>query len=353
MKVIMIANASSTHTVRWANSLQENGIDITLITQHQVREGLNDNIKLIYLPYRGGKGYFLNTFRLKSLVNKIKPDLIHVHFASGYGTLAYLSGLQYVLSVWGSDVYRFPNNNPINKLLLKKILKKATLVLSTSKAMAVETSKYFSGNIEITPFGVDVKKYNLEKNSSTNFRFGLLKVIEERYGVDILIKAFKQFINLNLDSNATLTIAGDGPALAEMKALTDSLELTEKVDFLGWVNNKDTPHFFQNIDVLIVPSREESFGVVAVEGMASNTAVIASNVGGLPEVIEDNVTGLIFDSENVSQLSDLMCVMYNNSKLRDSFIEHGFAKAGNEYNWDLNVKLMMEIYKRNIKKFNE
>jgi len=346
MKIVLLANASSTHSIRWANALSDKNIQVTLVTQHNVKEGLSSKVNVINLPFSGSKGYILNICALKSSLKSIEYDLLHVHFASGYGTLAYLSGLKYIVSVWGSDVYRFPRKGKLNKFLLRKVLNKADLVLSTSKAMAEETKLYFNGEIKITPFGVDVKKYNINKTSSNLFRIGLIKVIEKRYGIDVLLRAYKDFIERYSISDCILVIAGDGPNFCDIKRLSEKLGLSENIKFLGWVKNEETPFFFRDIDLLVVPSREESFGVVAVEGLASRTPVIASNVGGLPEVIDHEVTGLIFESENYKQLSDLIFKIYIDRNITNQLTHNGFLKANDEYNWDDNVNLMISIYSR-------
>ena len=109
LKIALLAGISSIHTTRWANALAERGYDIHLLTQHRGGDVVSANVKLHYLPFQGNKGYFLNVPFLRVLLRKLKPDLLHTHYASGYGTLGRLSGFHpYLLSVWGSEVCDFP-----------------------------------------------------------------------------------------------------------------------------------------------------------------------------------------------------------------------------------------------------
>ena len=109
LTLAFIAPASVIHTVKWVNGLAAKGINVHLITQHQPVEYIHADVTLHLLPINNALGYIFNAFSLSRLIKKISPDLINVHYATGYGTLANLSQIEpYCLSVWGSDVYEFP-----------------------------------------------------------------------------------------------------------------------------------------------------------------------------------------------------------------------------------------------------
>lgn len=90
--------------------------------------------------------------------------------------LARLSGKKYILSVWGSDVYDFPNENILKKHLIKKNLNKASVILSTSKDMKLEAKKFTDKEIIVTPFGVDINEYRpMEVERISDFTVGTIK----------------------------------------------------------------------------------------------------------------------------------------------------------------------------------
>jgi len=93
-------------------------------------------------------------------------------------------------------------------------------------------------------------------------------------------------------------IAGDGPQLAECQELAASLGLTAHIAWLGFIHGKKLAELYRRLDVLVVPSRSEGFGLVAVEGMMHGLPIVAARVGGLPEVIDDGITGLLFAPED-------------------------------------------------------
>jgi len=99
-------------------------------------------------------GYLTNAALLRRRVQELEPDLVHAHYVSGYGTLAtLLAPHPLVLSVWGSDIYEFPSTSPLHAWLIRRNLRKADLILSTSQAMAHRTRCFTNQEIRITPFG--------------------------------------------------------------------------------------------------------------------------------------------------------------------------------------------------------
>ena len=121
MRIALLAGLTSIHTIRWANGLAERGHEIHVITCHSGGDPLLEKVTVHELPYKPPQGYFLNKFSLRKILASIQPGVLNAHYAIGYGTLARLSGFHpCVLSVWGSDVYDFPEKSFLHRMLLKK-----------------------------------------------------------------------------------------------------------------------------------------------------------------------------------------------------------------------------------------
>jgi len=104
--------------------------------------------------------YLLSIVRFKRVIKKFGCDILHAHSASSYGLLGSLVNFHpYVISVWGNDVYNFPQKSSFYSNLIKYNFKRCDLILSTSKIMAKETSKYSPKGIIVTPFGIDIEKF--------------------------------------------------------------------------------------------------------------------------------------------------------------------------------------------------
>lgn len=162
---MFISAANSIHTVKWVNALSEKfEVHLVYCKNHKpdIHE-INSKVILHELAFKSPFGYYLNFLQLRKLYKKISPDLVNVHYASGYGTLVRISKIKSVLlSVWGSDVYDFPNESKVKKKILQKNIMHADYIASTSNAMAKELRKQvpkLQKEIFITPFGVNIDKF--------------------------------------------------------------------------------------------------------------------------------------------------------------------------------------------------
>jgi glycosyltransferase involved in cell wall biosynthesis len=134
-------------------------------------------------------------------------------------------------------------------------------------------------------------------SAGRSFTLGFLGRLTEEKGVDILLRSLAK-----LPADTNLIIAGSGPKENELKKQVLELNLSDRVSFLGRVTDK--AQFFNQIGALVVPSfLAESFGLVAVEAMAFGVPVIASRIGALSEIIENEKTGLLFEPGNADDLA--------------------------------------------------
>ena len=132
--VALLGAANSVHLQRWACGLAQRGLRVSVITQHADDAlALPTDVQRHALPRCGAAGYFTNAPALRRLLRRLAPDLLHAHYASGYGTTAALAGFHpLVLSVWGSDVYEFPQRSRWARRWLVHNLRCADMVTSTS-----------------------------------------------------------------------------------------------------------------------------------------------------------------------------------------------------------------------------
>jgi len=366
MKVLLLSKVNSTHTVRWANALVERGIKVLVFGLEDLK--LKENpynpeviIKTagIEEPKQGGfreKVNYLKALpKLKSTIKEFKPDILHAHFASSYGLIGSLTGFHpIVISLWGSDIFDFPRRSSLNALIIKHNLKNADEITSTSITMAKEGAKYTSREIEVVPFGVDLnifKPIEVKKNFLKNsIVIGTVKALERKYGIDILIRAFA-LLKAKIQSDALeLLIVGDGPERDNLKELSRELKVENSITFTGYVPHVDLPRYFNMMDIFVLLSRvEESFGVVVVEAMACEKPVVVSNKGGLPEVVENGVTGFVVPAENPEAAASALETLIMNKDLRELMGKKGRERVAKLYNWEENVSKMIEIYKKLLK----
>lgn len=355
MKLLIIAPINSIHTVRWVNSLVNHVDCLVVASMHGIVEKIDTRIVYHKLPYSAPIGYFLNYRALKRIIKAENPDMIHTHFMSGYGTLSSLAvnkkRYPHLLSMWGSDIYDFPNKSPIHKALIKWASNKATCLASTSHVMKRQFYKIypkFKNAIAVTPFGVDTELFrpDPEKKDIDVFNIGIAKNMEDKYGVKYLIEGFSEF-NRKLPKSK-LHIIGSGSKLDEMKVLAKSLNISQNVNFHGRVNNAELPDYLNSWDVSVVPSilDSESFGVSAVEASACGLPVIVSNVGGLPEVVDHMKTGIVVPARDSGAIAQELEFLFKNKEIMASMGSMGREKVLENYSWEKSVAIMVSLYNK-------
>ncbi|RUO80262.1 glycosyltransferase family 4 protein [Idiomarina tyrosinivorans] len=358
MKIVLLAAASSIHTLKWANGLCERGHEVYVFSQHKALEDFNQGVTVYTFPNRGVLGYFLMVRRVRILVDKIRPDLVNAHYASGYGTTARLLNYRpWVLSVWGSDVYDFPKKSFLHKYLVRGNLQSTDVICSTSKCMADETMKLISETkeISITPFGVDLKTFKTKAEigpAENKVVIGTIKSMQWKYGVDTLIEAFailKEKIRLTSkasDIQLELRLIGDGEQTEELKGLANKLGIGKSVKFVGRIPHSKVPSELSKLDIFVALSRldSESFGVAVVEASASGIPVVVSDAGGLPEVTINGKTGFVVPRESPADAAEKLEMLVRNSRLRAEIGSNGRLHVEKMYSWKSCLDKMESVY---------
>lgn len=349
----MVAAGSSVHAMRWANAFAERGHDVHFATQHAPLPGFDARVRIHRFPHRRGLGYVLNRRALGRLVLRVAPDAINAHYASGYGTLAAIdASVPIVLNVWGSDVYEFPDASPFHKALIRRNLRRAARVVSTSEVMARRTHAVCPGlrHLEVVPFGVDMQRFRPAAEEPSGFVVGTVKTLAPKYGIDVLLRAFALFVERDAAPAARLRIVGGGPEAESLKRLADGLGIAARVDFVGPVHHQQVPEELRRMHVYAALSRthSETFGVAVVEASACALPVVVADVGGLPEVVEQEVTGLVVPPEDHHAAAAAMARLAESPELRKRMGGAGRSRANRQYEWGHCVDRMLAVIERAI-----
>jgi glycosyltransferase involved in cell wall biosynthesis len=303
------------------------------------------------LPFSKRMGYVASAYALRRLLGKIKPDILNAHYATGYGLLARLSGFKpLLLSVWGSDVYDFPELSAFHRFMLKSNLQAATAIASTSRCMARKTEETFSHrNILITPFGVDEQLFTprISAEGQNRIVIGTVKTLMNKYGIDTLIESFaivKRCIGDNVP--LFLEITGGGPDLDDLKALAIKLGIAEYVIFHGSMPHACVPEMLRRLDIYVALSRldSESFGVAILEAGSCQLPVVVSDADGPAEVTLDGTTGFIVPRNNPAAAAKAIFRLVCEPELCRRMGQAGRDHVLANYTWEKSVDIMMAAY---------
>lgn len=207
--------------------------------------------------------------------------------------------------------------------------------------------------VTIVPPGVDLERFRPGDQAAARRALGLapgpLALFVGRFeplkGVDILVRAVAA---AETDTPLTALIAGgdaasDGPAIAELRALARELGVEERLRFVGAIPRDELPLYYQAADVCIVPSFYESFGLVAVEALASGTPVIATRVGGLQYTVRDGQTGYLVSWRCPEPFAERMEALLANAELRGRFAAAAPASV-RAFRWERVADQIVEVY---------
>jgi len=365
MKVLLLADPSSAHTIKWANSLYRKGIEIFLFglskydpaqyddgirieslqTPDSIKAKLDGNfLKLMYLAAFP---------RLKKIIRNFKPDILHAHYAASYGLIGAFTGFHpFILSVWGMDILTFPNNSVLHKKMIEYSLKKSDKVLATSYYLAKETNKYTNKEILITPFGIDTEEFKSKIVDpifmGNDIVIGTVKSMERKYGMEYLIKSFSIIKQKYPHKNLKLLLVGGGSLEDKFKGMIDELGITDSSIITGQIPFNKVADYHNQLTIAVYVSKVESFGVSILESSACEKPVVVSDVGGLPEVVENDVTGFIVKANDIEATTVAIEKLILDKELREKFGNAGRVRVRDKFDWQKNVNDMINIYNHTV-----
>jgi len=301
MILCLIADGRSIHTQRWAEYFAQRGNEVHLITYDPMGrniEGVNEHMiascwKNLYLSF------IPRHIAIKKLVKEIKPDLIHAHFIAKYGF--HLIGLNVhpsVVSAWGDDILILPKKSRLIHRYTKKVLDGVDLVYAVSHNISDHINSDFNipaDKVRYLPFGIDTDLFTplpITKNCSRT----TIEIFSNRgffpvYDSETLVNGFA--IAYRKDHRLRLTLKGEGPDEQKVRDLVTFLGISDVVSFRQKTEYSEVPQDYRNADIFVTTSRSDGTPVSILEAMASGLPCIATNVGGIPEWIEDKKTGLL------------------------------------------------------------
>ena len=186
----------------------------------------------------------------------------------------------------------------------------------------------------------EIDKFKNE-NGIDGFSVGIVGRIEKRKGQHLLIDAIENIDGVNA---YIVGHAMEDSYLEELKQSVNDRDLQDKVSFLGFFDNPN--HFMQACDVIVLATDDEPFGLVLIEAMQVNTAVIGTSNGGVVEIIEDNVNGMLFEPKNSSQLKEKIEFLKNNITEKHKLEEKAYQTVVDKFDNIKHYKNLINIYKK-------
>ena len=266
--------------------------------------------------------------KMAEVTARYNLDILHVHYAIPHSISAYLAkmmlpdrGLPFVTTLHGTDITLVGNDRsylPITRLGIEK----SDAVTAVSEYLRQRTIEEFQIQRAITviPNFVNCDVYSRASDFSIRRRFArpeetIFIHISNFRPVKRIEDVVSVFARVRKSASAKLLLVGDGPDLPKAEWLAQTQGVSSDVLFMG--KQSDMAPLLSISDILLLPSENESFGLVALEAMACEVPVIATRVGGIPEVVEHEEDGFLFNLGDVAGMAEACLRLIRNPGLRD------------------------------------
>jgi glycosyltransferase involved in cell wall biosynthesis len=289
-----------------------------------------------------------------------EADVIHAHWAIPTGPAAVHAArrlrIPSVITMHGGDVYVNPEQGydfPTRWYVrppLRWTLRKAdalTAITEDCRQHALRAGAP-ADSIRLVFNGTDLRRFSPVEHRNGDPRFGpqmifACRQLFPRKGIRFLIEAAAQLKPRFPDLK--VVVAGDGFERPELVRLAADLGIAADVTFLGWVPNNELPPYYRAAAVSVIPSLEEGFGIPAAEAMGCETPVVASDAGGLPEVVENGITGLVVPRGDSSALAAAIGSLLADPERRLRMGQAGRERALRLFDWDRTAAQFEQIYR--------
>lgn len=361
--------------------------DVTILAPHAPKSKLKENIRnirIIRFPYfypfslqllTTGSGILhskrtifakmqIFTFLLSEflfsfyLVLTERFDLIHIHWILPQGffgiVLKKIFRIPLIATIHGSDIFALRNLNGIKHFIIKN----STICTANSTATQKAAHKICpSINPLIIPEGVNLNMFNHKKrniewrkeiNNNNQIILAVGRLIEWK-GFKYLIKAMPKI--LKVFPKVKLVIVGSGPEENNLKNEVNQLNLDEKVIFHESVFHNKLSTMFASSDIFVSPSvtnnksgEKEALGIVIIEAIASGIPVVASDSGGIKDIVDGCSTGYLAKEKNVDDIANKVIFLLSHSSVTKKMVRNGLKHVQKRYSWDIVAREYSELY---------
>lgn len=293
--------------------------------------------------------YSLEIFeRIDSIIEdkKIKVDLIHIHDA--FGAIAALALKKKYDVPLITTMHSIGNEDYLIDGLRKYLIRNSSEVIYVSDYLRNQLSRRYNWTGEkehIIPNGIKLEKR--EKKEIPN-QFLFVGRLERKKGVDILLKAAHELRELGL-LHFNIDICGEGTEKKQLEQDILKMGLQEQVKLWGYQSKEELNEKYKKASLVIIPSREESFGLVAIEAMAKGTSVLCSNIANFREVVGEEA-GFFFDFENEKDLAQQILFIMNHPEEKQKKIEKAYERIQDKYSWNIIAGETLKVYQEVARK---
>lgn len=350
MKLLFIASADSIHSKKWVQYFAKRGHHVHWVSFMPFQENIEGSVSYYFV--RGSMPSRL--LQTRRIVQRVKPDILHAHYAGLNGTVGALCGFHpFVLTAWGSDVL-ISGKSWWKRPFIQYALRVADLVTCDALHMkkAIMNFGVSASKIQLIYFGIDTKRFCPGERDATfaeHLEIGDRSVVismrnfEPVYDIGTLIRAIP-FVAGKCPGTLFL-LGGKGSEIGMLKKLIQDLGVERHVKFLGWIVNEDLPKYLRLADISVSTALSDGgISGTTAEAMACGIPAVVTDSGENSAWIQDGRDGCIVPVKNPRLLAQKIITLLQSPELRKQFGERGRAIIAQRNDYEAEMKKMEHCY---------
>lgn len=357
MHICYIGDTKSIHVVKWAQYFARKDYRVSLISD---RENKIDGVETfdigeclsgVYIRYLSATlQIYKKRNAIKRILRKIKPDIIHAHYATNYGFLAAISGYRpFILTLHGSDILVDYSRNTLSKFFVNYAIKKADVVTSPSKTITQKVVPLRTNDVHTVQYGVDTNKFCRSKDiiiSDKEKTVISTRHLTDKYDVKILINAIPLILDKVPDARFLIVSEGEKRHCFETEVKKTGYH--ERVEFLGAIPNEKMPDVLNRASIYVSTSPSDGLSISLLEAMSCGLFPVVTNIPGNREVIHDGINGILFPVGEVGMLAEAIVSVLKNTEMVSSALSRNRAIVEERFSLEKNLAMIEDIYLKSI-----
>ncbi|MFA6189052.1 MAG: glycosyltransferase family 4 protein [Sulfuricurvum sp.] len=359
----LLLGGTEYQTLNLVKALRDSGYDVKVICYFE-----HDSRMVAYMRNTGAevilmsessirpKGFFAKASSLfngfRNALKSYKPDIVHVQYMAP-GSLAILLfkllGAKKVLATAHVPGHIYKNTSVprfITQYMTELFLcvsKSSEHAFFDSEPHLYDTQLHLVGRKHFTVYNcTDIPEQQPRSTTNHPLTLGVVSRLSHEKGIDILIRAMPKILSLFPDLR--LLIVGDGARRQALQTLSIELYCDHAITWAGLQPKELLESYYAQMDIVVIPSRFEGFGLTAIEAMSYSIPVIASSVDGLAEVIEDQKSGMLVKPEDPSALVDAIVSLMQDPDQRQQIGENGYKRVKATFAYNIYQKTIASMY---------
>lgn len=291
---------------------------------------------------------------LRQVIKGCQPDIAHVQYmAPGAIPIIFLRmlGVKKIIATTHTFADIYPNLQLIH-FIVNHVLVAFQCITLRAEESYFGGSKFYSETYPLRKKGnhftiynalpCGVKTCNNRRNHQPKV-IGVVSRLEPIKGMDLVIPAFAEVKNTH--PHVKLIIVGNGSLKKLMQQQAKEFGVLDSIEWAGRQPQEKLHEWYGKMDIVLMPSRSEGFGLTAIEAMANGCVVVASNTGGLPEVVKNGEVGLLHTSESIASLAEKIVFLMNDESIIKG-MQHNLRKHLTQYSFTYFAQMMNNLYSR-------